>query len=159
MADPISRPFSESDIRRGIELIYFGYSHLTRAADERLAAQGLGRAHHRVLYFVSRQPGLNVSELLRLLNVTKQSLSRVLGELTQRGLVELRTSAQDRRQRLLFLTGEGAALETALFCDLSSRLSAAYGEAGTEAVPGYWAVLTALITMEDRAMVRALGDA
>ncbi len=156
MADPIPCPFNESDIRRGIELIYFGYSHLTRMADQRLETQGLGRAHHRVLYFISRQPGLNVSELLRLLNVTKQSLSRVLGELTQRGLVELRTSAQDRRQRLLFLTPDGATLESALFGDLSSRLSAAYAEAGNESVPGFWAILTSLIAEEDRAMVQAL---
>ena len=156
MADPNPLPHDEAAIRRGVELLYFGYSHLTRAADERLETQGLGRAHHRVLYFVSRQPGLNVSELLRLLNVTKQSLSRVLGELTKRNLVELRTSTQDRRQRLLFLTGDGAALEAALFSDLRSRLSAAYAEAGADSAPGFWAILTSLIAEDDRAMVQAL---
>lgn len=156
MADPNPLPHDEAAIRRGVELLYFGYSHLTRAADERLEMQGLGRAHHRVLYFVSRQPGLNVSELLRLLNVTKQSLSRVLGELTKRHLVELRTSTQDRRQRLLFLTEEGAKLEAALFSDLRSRLSAAYAEAGSDSAPGFWAILTSLIAVEDRAMVQAL---
>ncbi|HWV13146.1 MAG TPA: MarR family transcriptional regulator, partial [Sphingobium sp.] len=68
----------ENEIRRGIEMLYFGYSALTRSIDEGLAAQGLGRAHHRTLYFISRQPDLAVKDLLRLLAITKQSLGRVL---------------------------------------------------------------------------------
>ena len=103
MAVPISPPVSalhgpdasplflrEAEIRRGVELLYFGYSHLTRAIDEELAAQGLGRAHHRALYFIARQPDLTVSELLKLLAITKQSLGRVLTELSERQLVEHR---------------------------------------------------------------------
>ena len=77
----------EAEIRRGIELLYFGYANLTRAADALLAEHGLGRAHHRALYFIARQPGLTVGELLRLLAITKQSLGRVLSELTTRGFV------------------------------------------------------------------------
>lgn len=146
----------EAAIRRGIELLYFGYSHLTRAADERLAAQGLGRAHHRVLYFISRQPGLTVSALIRLLNITKQSLARVLGEVSARGLVEARAGEADRRQRLLFLTPEGALLETALFNDLAHGLERAYAAAGESARPGFWDILTQLIPEEDRALVQAL---
>src|SRR3546814_11951300 len=68
----------EPEIRRGIELLYFGYSHMTRAADQRLESQGLGRAHHRALYFIARSPDLKVSDLLGLLSITKQSLGRVL---------------------------------------------------------------------------------
>src|SRR5690606_24559731 len=68
----------ESEIRRGVELLYFGYSHLYRGIDEGLAKQGLGRAHHRALYFIARQPDLKVSDLLRILGITKQSLGRVL---------------------------------------------------------------------------------
>src|ERR1700754_5128294 len=100
----------EPEIRRGVELLYFGYSHLTRSIDEGLAAQGLGRAHHRALYFIARQPDLRVSDLLKLLAITKQSLGRVLNELAVRGLVETRTGKNDRRQRLLRLTAAGAAL-------------------------------------------------
>src|ERR1700712_4674814 len=76
----------EPEIRRGVELLYFGYSHLTRTIDEGLAQQGLGRAHHRALYFIARQPDLTVSDLLRLLAITKQSLGRVLGDLSERRL-------------------------------------------------------------------------
>jgi DNA-binding MarR family transcriptional regulator len=147
----------EPEIRKGVELLYFGYSHLTRSIDDALAAQGLGRAHHRALYFIARRPGLTVSELLALLAITKQSLGRVLGDLTGRGLVEMRTGDRDRRQRLLRLTAEGAALEAQLFEALRERLSAAYASAGQGAVGGFWAVLEGLVPAEERLRVEALG--
>jgi DNA-binding MarR family transcriptional regulator len=146
----------EAEIRRGVELLYFGYSHMTRAIDDGLAAQGLGRAHHRTLYFVARKPDLTVSELLALLAITKQSLGRVLGELTERGLVEMRTGDRDRRQRLLRLTPAGTALESALFESLRERLSAAYSSAGQGAVSGFWAVLEGLVPEDERGKVEAL---
>ena len=155
-ASPPPRP-SDDDVRRGIELIYFGYSHLTRAADDRLAEQGLGRAHHRVLYFVGRQPGLTVSGLLRLLNITKQSLARVLSELTRRGLVEARAGTTDRRQRQLFLTDDGSALERALFDDLSARMRAAYAETDRAGIEGFWDLLMHLVRPEDRSAIAALA--
>ena len=137
----------EAEIRRGIELLYFGYSHLTRSIDEHLATQGLGRAHHRALYFIARQPDLNVSELLRLLAITKQSLGRVLNDLTDRKLVESRPGATDRRQKLLRLTAAGDTLEAELFDRLSKKMSAAYGKAGQAAVTGFWQVLEGLIPL------------
>lgn len=146
----------EPEIRRGIELLYFGYSHLTRAIDADLATQGLGRAHHRALYFIARQPDLTVSELLALLGITKQSLGRVLGELSDRGLVQSRSGERDRRQRLLRLTDAGRELETRLFDGLREKLSAAYGSAGQGAVSGFWAVLEGLIPAEERSRVEGL---
>ena len=146
----------EAEIRRGIELLYFGYSHLTRAIDDGLAAQGLGRAHHRALYFIARQPDLPVSALLALLAITKQSLGRVLGELSARGLVEAREGREDRRQRLLRLTPAGQALEAELFDSLRGRLSAAYAQAGPAAVAGFWQVLEGLIPPNERARVDKL---
>jgi len=146
----------EPEIRRGVELLYFGYSHMTRAIDEELGLQGLGRAHHRALYFIARQPDLTVSELLRLLAITKQSLGRVLNELSARGFVEQRTGASDRRQRLLRLTGEGAALESRLFEALREKVSAAYAQAGQGAVAGFWNVLEGLIPENERGRIIAL---
>lgn len=146
----------EPEIRRGIELLYFGYSHLTRTIDEDLAAQGLGRAHHRALYFIARKPDLTVSELLGLLAITKQSLGRVLSELAERGLVETRTGDRDRRQRLLRLTPKGRALETELFDALRQRMSAAYSSAGQGAVGGFWAVLEGLVPEAERSKVLGL---
>lgn len=147
----------EPEIRRGVELLYFGYSHLTRSIDAGLAEQGLGRAHHRALYFIARKPDLTVSELLALLAITKQSLGRVLSELAERELVETRTGERDRRQRLLRLTPKGSALESDLFEALREKLSAAYSRADREAVGGFWAVLEGLVPEAERDRVAQLG--
>ncbi|AGH51352.1 MULTISPECIES: MarR family winged helix-turn-helix transcriptional regulator [Sphingomonadales] len=146
----------ESEIRRGVELLYFGYSHLYREIEAGLGRQGLGRAHHRALYFIARQPDLTVSDLLRILGITKQSLGRVLNELSERGMIESRVGREDRRQRLLRLTPAGAALEAELFEALRARLSRAYAEAGQGAVAGFWTVLEELIPAEERARVADL---
>ncbi|UVO49018.1 MarR family transcriptional regulator [Sphingomonas sp. SUN019] len=146
----------EPEIRRGLELLYFGNSHVTRSIDRGLAAQGLGRAHHRALYFIARKPDMAVSDLLALLGITKQSLGRVLNELAERGLVETRPGERDRRQRLMRLTAAGAALENELYDALREKLSAAYSKAGQGAVSGFWAVLEGLIPDDERARVEAL---
>jgi DNA-binding MarR family transcriptional regulator len=146
----------ETEIRRGIELLYFGNSHITRSIDRGLAKQGLGRAHHRALYFIARKPDMPVSELLSLLAITKQSLGRVLNELIERNMVETRPGERDRRQRLLRLTAEGVALETELYDSLREKLSAAYSRAGQGAVTGFWAVLEGLIPAEEMGRVEAL---
>ena len=148
----------ESEIRRGIELLYFGYANMIRGADAILDERALGRAHHRALYFIARRPGLPVFELLRLLAITKQSLSRVLADLMTQGLVRQETGTLDRRQRLLHLTDAGAALEDLLFAALRERMAGAYGMAGQQAVTGFWSVLSGLIPIEDRAMIDALDQ-
>jgi DNA-binding MarR family transcriptional regulator len=146
----------EDEIRRGIELLYFGYTSMVRGANSILDREGFGRAHHRALYFIARRPGLAVGELLRLLAITKQSLGRVLNELQARGLVEQGIGTTDRRQRLLRLTPPGEALEAALFAELETGMARAYGEAGQAAVTGFWSVLVGLIPPEDRALVESL---
>lgn len=148
----------EDEIRRGIELLYFGYNHLLRAIDADLAEQGLGRAHHRALYFIARRPNLMISELLALLAITKQSLGRVLNELVERGFVESRAGQQDRRQKLLRLTHAGAKLEKQLFEELRAKMASAYVQAGQGSVSGFWQVLEGLIAEEDRPMIHALRE-
>lgn len=127
---------------------------MTQAIDERLGKQGLGRAHHRALYFIARSPDLTVSDLLGLLSITKQSLGRVLNELQERGLVESRVGPSDRRQRLLRLSKAGAELERELFDQLRSRVAEAYSRAGQGAVTGFWAVLEGLIPEDERTRIR-----
>jgi DNA-binding MarR family transcriptional regulator len=146
----------EAALRRGIELLYFGYRHMTSNADARLAEQGLGRAHHRTLYFVARQPGLMVGDLLKLLNVTKQSLARVLSDLSKRGLIVSKTGDQDRRQRHLSLTDAGTGLERLLFNDLCNAIAPAYKSAGPVPVEQFWSVLELLIPHPDRERVLGL---
>jgi DNA-binding MarR family transcriptional regulator len=146
----------EDEIRRGIELLYFGYTNMTRSIDAGLALQGLGRAHHRALYFISRQPDICVGDLLGLLAITKQALGRVLNDLIARGFVETRPGDKDRRQKLLTLTPAGAELEAELFEALRSRMSEAYVQAGQGSVSGFWQVLEGLIPHDAKAMIAAL---
>ena len=93
-----------------IELFFFAYRDFVADADRLLEAYRFGRAHHRVLHFVNRQPGLTIAELLDILKITKQSLNRVLKELLDQNFVESRAGVADRRQRHLFATGKGRKL-------------------------------------------------
>ena len=102
---------SEDEIREGVELLFFAYRDFVAGPDAVLACYGFGRAHHRVIHFVGRHPQMTVSELLGILQITKQSLSRVLRELVQQGFIAQYPGPHDRRQRLLELTAKGRALE------------------------------------------------
>ena len=148
----------EPEIRRGMELLYFAQSALARSTEARLAAMGLGRAHHRAMYFIARHPNLTVSALLGLLGITKQSLGRVLNELVDRDLVETRIGERDRRQRLLSLTAEGAGLEQELFETLRQNWATAYARAGQSAVTGFWSVLEGMIGEGDLKRLSGLQD-
>jgi DNA-binding MarR family transcriptional regulator len=154
MADPKSPAnplfLRDDDLRQGIELLFFAYRDFTARADETLLQFGFGRAHHRVIYFVGRNPGMTVSELLDILKITKQSLSRVLGQLVRQGFIVQRPGATDRRQRLLSLTDRGADLERKLTEDQRALVARAYKSAGAEAVEGFRKVLTGMINETDR---------
>ncbi len=143
----------EEELRRGIELLYFAYRDFTRDPDVILAESNFGRAHHRVLYFVGRNPGTTVSGLLKLLRITKQSLSRVLGQLVDEGYILQKTGAEDRRQRLLFLTDKGQEFEKRLFDTQRNRVADAYKTAGPDAVAGFWEVLLNIVDEQERTAV------
>lgn len=143
----------EEELRRGIELLYFAYRDFTRDPDAILADSSFGRAHHRVLYFVGRNPGTTVSGLLGLLRITKQSLSRVLGQLIEDGYVEQVAGVEDRRQRLLYLTKKGVTFEKELFATQRQRVAEAYKKAGPEAVAGFWEVLLNIVNEDERETV------
>jgi len=146
----------EAEIRRGIELLFFGHAQLMGSGDAILEQHELGRAHHRALYFIARSPALPVGDLIALLGVTKQSLGRVLGDLEERGFVQREQGLQDRRQVLLRLTAAGEALETELFAAFRTRMVDAYNEAGPGAVGGFWAVLEKLLPEDARERARSL---
>jgi DNA-binding MarR family transcriptional regulator len=108
-----------------IELFFFAYRDFVGDADRLLMRYNFGRAHHRVLYFVDRRPGLSVAELLDLLKITKQSLSRVLKDLLDQNYIEQRPGDTDRRQRLMFPTEKGEALALELAALQSRRFARA----------------------------------
>ena len=140
----------EEDLRQGIELLFYAYRDFTAEADAMLAELGFGRAHHRVIYFVGRKPGMTVSELLDILKITKQSLSRVLGQLVREGYIVQRPGTSDRRQRLLELAPKGAELERRLTEDQRALVARAYRAAGAESVDGFRRVLLGLVNEADR---------
>lgn len=135
----------EDEIRAAQDLLFFAYRDFTNAADVILEELELGRAHHRALHFIGRNPGINVSDLLGILRITKQSLARVLVALIEHGYVSQTQGRSDRRQRLLSLTPAGQALERRLFERQRERLVAAYREAGGGAVEGFRRVMRGIM--------------
>jgi len=139
-----------------IELLFFAYRDFTSDPDEILQAFGFGRAHHRVLHFVSRNPGIRVTELLEILKITKQSLARVLRQLIEEGFVEQREGQEDRRRRLLHPTEKGAALAARLAAPQLHRIASALKRVGQDAQAPAREFLYSLINETERDAVRAL---
>ena len=140
----------EEEIRQGIELLFYAYRDFTGDPDGILARYGFGRAHHRVIHFVGRYPGIVVADLLSILRITKQSLSRVLKQLVEEGFIVQRKGQKDGRQRHMYLTDKGIELERELSGPQRQRMTQAYRRAGGEAVAGFRRVLLGLINEEDR---------
>ncbi|MDJ0388244.1 MarR family transcriptional regulator [Roseomonas sp. E05] len=143
----------EEELRLAQDLLFFGYRDFTAGPDAILAELGMGRAHHRVLHFVGRRPGITVGELLAILGITKQSLGRVLTPLVEEGYVTQTPGRNDRRQRLLTLTEKGEALERRLFERQREWVMQAYREAGPVAVEGFRRVMRGLMGPEARAQL------
>lgn len=132
-----------------MEAFYFSYRAFTAKPDEILARRGLGRVHHRILFFVARQPGLSVKELLTTLGVSKQALNLPLRQLQEMQLIRSDAAESDKRKRLLSLTEEGAQLENALRSEQARLLRRAFAAAGEQAVHGWLAVNQALAVPQD----------
>ena len=149
----------EAQIRQAQDMFFLAWRDFAGCVDPVLQAHGLGRAHHRALHFIARDPGLTVTDLLGVLGVTKQSLARVLAALLERGFVQQAVGRSDRRQRLLTLTEPGAALERALFERQREKLIAAYREAGGPSVEGFRRVMGGIMGSTARTMMAATPDA
>jgi DNA-binding MarR family transcriptional regulator len=115
---------TDEQLRQGIEAMFFAYRGFTADPDRILAEMAYGRAHHRAIHFINRAPGTTVNNLLSILGVTKQSLNRVLRTLISDGLVESRVGTVDKRERHLFLTDAGHALEAELSDAQRARMRA-----------------------------------
>lgn len=149
---------TDEQLRQGIEAMFFAYRSFTADPDRILSTMAYGRAHHRALHFIARRPGTTVSNLLHILGVTKQSLNRVLRALIDDGLIESRIGRRDRRERQLYLTDRGAALERRLSETQRARMRAAYRAAGPQAVAGFRQVLEAMMDRDTLRQYRALKD-
>lgn len=150
------RAAERSDLIAHVELLFFAYRDFTGDPDAVLAQYGFGRAHHRVLHFVHRNPGLRVANLLEILKITKQSLARVLKQLIGEGFIVQKAGAEDRRERLLYATLKGTRLAERLTVLQVKRVEAALAAAGPEAEAATRRFLLAMISEEDRPQVEAL---
>lgn len=149
---------TDEQVRKGIEAMFFAYRGFTADPDRILADMAYGRAHHRAIHFIHRNPGTTVNNLLAILGVTKQSLNRVLRTLIAEGLVASKIGRQDKRERHLYLTEEGAALEQRLSDAQRDRMRAAYRAAGPTAVAGFRQVLEAMMDDDMRRQFDAMRD-
>lgn len=150
---------SEERLIDYVELLFFAYRDFTGEADAVLEELGFGRAHHRVLHFVNRTPGLRVIDLLDILKITKQSLARVLRALIEQGYIEQRLGEMDRRERLLYATERGRALAARLAGLQIARVKKALAEAGHGGDAAVERFLTAMIAPEDQPRVAAMIEA
>lgn len=139
-----------------IELMFFAYRDFVGDADRLLEDYGFGRAHHRVLHFVSRRPGLTIAELLDILKITKQSLNRVLKELRDKGYVEVRAGAIDRRQRQLYSTKAGQTLALNIAKLQSQRFRRVFAQLRKNARPDAIAFLLSVVDPGEREKVATL---
>ncbi len=135
------------------ELLFFAYRDFISDPDVILAEFDFGRAHHRVIHFISRNPGIRVADLLDILRITKQSLGRVLKQLIKNGFVFQKEGLKDRRQRLLYLTDEGSALAARLAAPQFTRIESALDGISPEGRAAFLEVLYKLINAKDRNMV------
>jgi DNA-binding MarR family transcriptional regulator len=143
-------PLDEEELRQAIELLYFAYRGFTAEPDAILSQMGMGRAHHRVIYFVGRNPGVTVSALLGILRITKQSLARVLSQLVEDGYVSQTPGPKDRRQRLLALTDKGIAFEKQLTARQSRVVARAFTGESREGLDCFRRILQELVAESDR---------
>lgn len=139
-----------------VELFFFAYRDFTRDPDAVLEEYEFGRAHHRVLHFVHRNPGLRVAHLLEILKITKQSLARVLKQLVDENFIVQKAGAADRRERLLYVTAKGSRLADKLTALQVARVSDALKTAGSGAETAMREFLFAMISPDDRARVEQL---
>lgn len=155
---PVRRPLGRDDgiDFELIELLFFAYRDFTSDPDAILQGYGFGRAHHRVLHFVCRAPGLTVAELLDYLKITKQSLARVLKQLVETGHIAQVAGSQDRRQRELYPTPRGRTLMLELATPQSRRIRAALGKANPEARAAIESFLKSMVDPELRAQIDRL---
>lgn len=149
---------TDEQLRQAIEAMFFAYRGFTADPDRILADMAYGRAHHRAIHFINRAPGTTVNNLLNILGVTKQSLNRVLRTLIADGLVESRIGKADKRERHLFLTDAGRALEQKLSTAQRGRIRSAFRDVGPEAVAGFRTVLEAMMDPEMRASYARLKE-
>lgn len=143
MKKPFTNPLflSDEELQKAIEMLFFAYQNFTYTADTILREHDFGRAHYRALYFISRHPGITLSELIVILRVSKQSLNRVLRILLETSFIEQRDDKKDKRKKSLFLSAKGEELNKKLIMAQKHFIGSAYRSEGPESAQGFIDIL------------------
>jgi len=148
--DAASQPDDERDLRRTLELVFYTHMEMANLADQVLAQYGLGRAHHRVLYFVARRPGITVNEILSILRITNQALSRTLNQLMRMELIEQRPGKIDRRHRCHYCTAKGVQLDRRLTRRQFQHIETSLRGLPSQQLKIFWSVLYRMVREQDK---------
>jgi DNA-binding MarR family transcriptional regulator len=149
---------TQNDFNDAIELMFFAYRDFIADPDALLAEHDFGRAHHRVLHFVSTNPGISIADLLDILRITKQSLARVLRDLIDGGYIEQHIGQHDRRKRLLYLTPQGQELHSQLIAPQINRFAEVLSLTGPGAFEQWKKTMRHVINAENREAIDQLID-
>ena len=141
---PSHSPAREQDLNRALEALHFAFRALIRKPDADLATLGLTRVHHRLLYFIARQPGSCIGDIVRCMAFTKQYLHRPLAQLIEQNYVAVSRDEGDRRIKRLTLTARGLRLEEKLSGEQRRRFALVFREAGPSAEQGWHRVMALL---------------
>ena len=140
---------SDKEIKKVIELLFFSYRDFTAGPDRILEKIQFGRAHHRIIYFVGKKNNITIKDLLAILQITKQSLSRVLNQLVSRGYVMVATG-YDKRTKTLSLTQKGIDLENKLTTIQINKVKKIISKANVEDINGFKRILYDMIDEDNK---------
>ena len=148
---------NEKEIRKIIELVFFSYRDFTAGPDQILEKLNFGRAHHRVIYFVGKKDQITIKELLRVLKITKQSLSRVLNQLVKEGFIVVSTGL-DKRTKNLSLTSSGLSLENELSTIQIQKIKKVINNFNQEDIDGFKKILYEMIEIDNKKTFQHLNE-
>lgn len=144
---------TDAALSRTLELVFFAHMEMADASDQLLAQHGLGRPHHRVLYFAELSPGITVGELMALLRISNQALSRTMQQIAAQGLIEQRYCPEDRRVRRHYVTDAGKALLASSKARQFEVIRKAHLACAQDDIEAFWRTLTLLSRPEDLAWI------
>ena len=148
---------NEKEIRKVIELFFFSYRDFTSGPDKILEKLKFGRAHHRAIYFVGKKNNITIKELLVVLKITKQSLSRVLNQLVEEGYIIV-SSGLDKRTKSLSLTEKGKKLELELSTIQIKKIKKVLNNFSEENINGFKKILYEMIDINNKKIFEQLND-
>mgnify|MGYP001367457992 FL=1 len=148
---------NDKEIRKIIELVFFSYRDFTAGPDQILEKLNFGRAHHRVIYFVGKKDQITIKELLGVLKITKQSLSRVLNQLVKEGFIVVSTGL-DKRTKNLSLTSSGLSLENELSTIQIQKIKKVINNFNQEDIDGFKKILYEMIEIDNKKTFQHLNE-